>query len=88
MTENKRHRDVTSNIPAEWKSVRLGDHAYIKARIGWRGLSSSEYTDSGPYLVAGNHIKGSRIHWDMCDHLSMERYEESLKNDDWGHQPC
>ena len=64
-------------IPADWNVGILGDYAYIKARIGWRGLSSSEYTDEGPYLIAGKHIAGSKIKWDHCDHLSEYRYEES-----------
>ena len=64
-------------IPCDWKVDKLGDKAYIKARIGWRGLSSDEYTDEGPYLVAGKHIKGSEILWDECDHISIERYNES-----------
>ena len=64
-------------IPNDWIVDKLGDKAYIKARIGWRGLSSDEYTDEGPYLVAGKHIKGSKILWDECDHISIERYNES-----------
>ena len=55
----------------------LGKYAYIKARIGWRGLASSEYTDDGPYLIAGNHIKDGRVNWDECDHISEFRYRES-----------
>lgn len=64
-------------IPEEWSYKPLGEEAYIKARIGWRGLSASEYTHDGPYLIAGQHIKGSRIDWDNCDHISAFRYEES-----------
>ena len=64
-------------IPNDWMVDKLGNKAYIKARIGWRGLSSDEYTDVGPYLVAGKHIKGSKILWNECDHISIERYNES-----------
>ena len=64
-------------LPEGWNDVVLGDHAYIKARIGWRGLSSSEYTEKGPYLIAGKHLIGSRIDWANCDHISEYRYEES-----------
>lgn len=60
-----------------WKEVALGEHAHIKARIGWRGLSSNEYTESGAYLIAGTHIKGARIDWEKCDHIDDFRYEES-----------
>lgn len=64
-------------IPNEWNVGLLGDKAYIKARIGWRGLTAEEYTNKGPLLIAGKHIKGSSILWDECDHISKERYEES-----------
>lgn len=64
-------------IPNEWIVDKLGNKAYIKARIGWKGLSSDEYTDEGPYLIAGKHIKGSKILWNECDHISIERYNES-----------
>lgn len=56
---------------------KLGDICYIKARIGWRGLSSAEYTKDGPYLIAGQHIRNGRIAWDKCDHISEQRYLES-----------
>ena len=62
-----------------WTRGRLGDYAYIKARIGWRGLSASEYTQDGPYLIAGNHIHNESINWTSCDHLSIHRYQESLE---------
>ena len=64
-------------LPGDWVFKRLGDHAHIKARIGWRGLSSSEYTPEGPLLIAGTHIKGSNIDWTSCDHISDSRYKES-----------
>ncbi|WP_081082932.1 restriction endonuclease subunit S [Burkholderia cepacia] len=60
-----------------WRTDRLGSYCYIKARIGWRGLSASEYTEAGPYLVAGKHIEGGVIDWDACDHISEFRYRES-----------
>ncbi len=74
-----RHRVQTSigMLPADWEVVRLGENAHIKARIGWRGLSADEYTSDGPLLVAGTHIKGARIDWTSCDHVSEFRYEES-----------
>lgn len=64
-------------IPCDWRNVVLGDYAYIKARIGWRGLSSSEYTEIGPYLIAGTHIKGKSIDWGNCHHIDKFRYDES-----------
>ena len=60
-----------------WPEVRLGDHADIRARIGWRGLSANEYVDSGPFLIAGKHIVSGSVDWNACDHLTNYRYRES-----------
>lgn len=57
--------------------AKLGDFAYIKGRIGWRGLKADEYTNDGPFLIAGNHIQNGQIDWPNCDHISMHRYNES-----------
>lgn len=61
----------------DWPQESLGVHADIRARIGWRGLSSDEYTKDGPYLVAGQHIIDGEINWQACDHVSSWRYDES-----------
>ena len=73
----RRVQTSTGMLQADWDVRRLGENAYIKARIGWRGLSADEYTSDGPLLVAGTHIKGARIDWTSCDHISEFRYEES-----------
>lgn len=57
----------------------LGELATVRARIGWRGLSAREYTETGPYLVAGRHIVAGRVRWDQCDHLPESRYRESME---------
>lgn len=73
-------------VPALWQVEPLGRHAEVKARIGWRGLSSDEYTSDGPYLIAGQHLAEGRVCWEFCDHISEYRYEESkeiaLRNGD------
>ena len=60
-----------------WKRELLGNHAEIRARIGWRGLSADEYVDRGPFLIAGKHIVSGSVDWDACDHLTEYRYRES-----------
>lgn len=60
-----------------WQADQLGKYCYIKARIGWRGLAASEYTESGPFLIAGKHIQSGRVDWDAADHISEFRYRES-----------
>ena len=62
-----------------WQEQKLGKYAYIKGRIGWRGLKASEYTKGGPYLIAGNHIANGKVNWSDCDHISLHRYKESLE---------
>ncbi len=60
-----------------WTEEQLGKNAYIKGRIGWRGLKASEYKNDGPFLIAGNHIKNGRVDWSLCDHINIHRYNES-----------
>ena len=62
---------------SDWPLELLGVHSDVRARIGWRGLSSDEYTDDGPYLIAGKHLVNDKIDWQSCDHVSQWRYEES-----------
>jgi len=66
-------------LPLDWKVVDLEDVGYIKARIGWRGLSKSEYTEHGPYLVAGKHVKSGKVLWETADHITKDRYDESIE---------
>lgn len=67
-----------SKIPKGWEIDKLGKHTYIKARIGWRGLSISEYVPEGPYIITGPQIsKEGRIDWESCARVTKERYEES-----------
>lgn len=61
----------------KWYIDKLDETTYIKGRIGWKNLKQEEYTQEGPYLIAGKHIKNGVINWEKCDHLSVERYIES-----------
>ncbi|WP_295609466.1 restriction endonuclease subunit S [uncultured Methanobrevibacter sp.] len=78
MTEEKLVPKLRFNgFDDEWIEVNIKNYSTIKGRIGWRNLKQSEYTESGPYLIAGKHITNGIINWEECDHLSMERYDES-----------
>lgn len=77
-TSHKRFKKTEmGNLPGTWHVQKLGTVSTIKARIGWRGLKSAEYTIEGPHLIAATHIIGSKVDWDICDHISDFRYEES-----------
>jgi len=68
---------MSAEVPEGWVSTTLGETCVVKARIGWRGLSASEYASDGPFLIAGKHINNGKIDWDACDHLTEARYAES-----------
>ena len=50
--------------------------SYVKARVGWHGLKSDDFTDGGPYLVTGTDFFGSRIDWANCHHCDDWRYDQ------------
>ncbi|TET44554.1 restriction endonuclease subunit S [candidate division TA06 bacterium] len=62
------------DTPHDWEIKRLKHTSHVKGRIGWQGLRSDEFTDSGPHLVTGTDFRRGRIDWDSCYHVSEERY--------------
>lgn len=64
-------------IPKDWYHSKFGRISYMKGRIGWQGLKSSEFTDSGPYLITGMNFKDGKIRWDEVYHITEERYNEA-----------
>ncbi len=65
-------------LPSSWCTIQLNDFIKISARIGWRGLKKSEYTSEGALLLAVKDIlHDGKINYDVLDHLSDFRYNES-----------
>jgi type I restriction enzyme S subunit len=61
----------------EWVEKRLGNTAVLKARIGWQGLTTTEYLDSGDfYLVTGTDFKNGYIDWSNCHYVAESRYRQ------------
>lgn len=61
----------------EWVVKRLGSTATLKARIGWQGLTTAEYLESGPYhLVTGTDFKDGLIDWAHCHYVEESRYKQ------------
>lgn len=59
----------------DWKEMTLGECAMIKARIGWQGLTTAEYLDSGNYfLITGTEIENGKVSWNRCHYVSKERF--------------
>ncbi len=70
-----------------WVYQPLDGLVYISARIGWKGLKASEYTESGPLFLSVHSLNyGREVKLSEAFHISQERYDESpeimLKNDD------
>ena len=62
---------------SEWLPKNLGKSALIKARIGWQGLTTKEYLDSGAYyLITGTDFKDGRIDWKNCHYVTRDRFEQ------------
>ena len=60
----------------DWEVKQLRATATLKARIGWQGLTTAEYLDSGDYyLVTGTEFKGGNIDWESCHYVDESRYK-------------
>lgn len=65
------------SIPNHWKIKRLIFSAYIRARLGWKGLKADEYTSEGhPFLSAVN-IQNDKLVWENLNFINDNRYDES-----------
>ena len=49
MKETKFRNTEIGMIPEEWKMYSIGKDCSVKARIGWQGLTTSEYLQTGDY---------------------------------------
>ncbi len=64
-------------IPSHWDVVKLGYLCSLKGRIGWKGLRSDEFLESGyAYLVTGQDFKGDTVDWSACYQIEKGRYDE------------
>lgn len=64
-------------VPADWSVNKLKRNTYIKARVGWKGLTSEEFeTTSYAYLVTGQDFKSRKVQFDKCYQINEERYRD------------
>lgn len=60
-----------------WEQRKLSDIATMHARIGWQNLRTSEFLDSGNYmLITGTDFEDGVINFDTCHYVERERYEQ------------
>lgn len=64
-------------VPEGWAISKLGFHASVKARLGWKGLKADEYVDEGFIFLSTPNIKNRHIDFDDVNYITKERYLES-----------
>lgn len=87
MKETKFKNTEIGEIPKDWKMYSIGKDCSVKARIGWQGLTTSEYLQTGHYgLITSTDLIEGKVNWDTCVFVSEERYKQDtniiVKNGD------
>lgn len=59
----------------EWENLNMAEKSILKARIGWQGLTTAEYLESGHYyLVTGTDFQNGCVNWSSCWFVDRNRY--------------
>ena len=60
-----------------WEQRKLSELTTMHARIGWQNLRTSEFLDSGDYmLITGTDFNDGAIDYSTCHYVEKERYEQ------------
>lgn len=60
-----------------WEQRKLSELATMHARIGWQNLRTSEFLDSGDYmLITGTDFEDGAINYSTCHYVEKERYDQ------------
>jgi type I restriction enzyme S subunit len=62
--------------PIKTEIKKLKYLATLKGRIGFHGLQTGDFTESGALLVTGTDFIDNKVNWETCVHVNMERYHE------------
>ena len=61
----------------DWEQRKLSEIATMHARIGWQNLRTSEFLDSGEYLlITGTDFNDGSVNYSTCHYVDKERYEQ------------
>ena len=64
----------------DWEQRKLSEIATMHARIGWQNLRTSEFLDSGEYLlITGTDFQDGAINYSTCHFVERERYIQDKK---------
>ena len=63
-----------------WEQRKLSELATMNARIGWQNLRTSEFLDSGDYLlITGTDFDNGRIKYNTCHYVEKKRFDQDTK---------
>ena len=77
INDNDSQNIKKEKLPPIWKRSKLIEVSIIKGRIGWKGLTRSEFSNDGVLIVNGPDIKDGKVLWDKCLRIPRWRHEES-----------
>lgn len=69
--------EFVNEIPHNWSTRRLKFSAWIRARLGWKGLKASEYVENGYSFLSAFNIENDHMKWNNLNFINKYRYDES-----------
>lgn len=77
MKETRFKDTEVGRIPVDWEIFSVGSDCSVKARIGWQGLTTSEYLSVGDFgLITSTDIVDGKVNWATCVFVGEERYKQ------------
>lgn len=71
-----RFKDFTE----KWEQRKLGEIASMHARIGWQGLKTSEFLETGDYyLITGTDFENGHVNLEKAHYIDKSRYDMDQK---------
>ncbi|MGD1815970.1 MAG: restriction endonuclease subunit S [Pleomorphochaeta sp.] len=68
------------NFTDPWEQRKLSEIVSMHARIGWQNLRTSEFLDSGKYmLITGTDFEDGVINYKTCHYVEQKRYDQDKK---------
>jgi type I restriction enzyme S subunit len=75
LIKEKIKQTVVGEIPEDWQIKNIAKNSTLKARIGWQGLTTAEYLETGDYfLITGTDFSKGKINWQDCHYVAKERF--------------
>ena len=63
-------------VPEHWEVKRLKHTSTMHGRIGFHGLSTSDYGSNGIIVVSGSNFRDWHVEWNRCHRISEDWYEK------------